>query len=57
MKNVDRDTHAMTLLDEGSVPMFDVLSVFSDNVDRAIEYPCGKEPFMVLKKEIEKVLR
>lgn len=57
MKNVDRDTHAMTLLDEGSVPMFDVLSVFSDNVDRAIEYPCGNEPFRTLEKEIEKLLK
>lgn len=57
MKNVDAETHEMRLLDEGSIPMFDVLSNFSDDVDRAIEYPCGNNPFSVLEKEIEKLLK
>lgn len=57
MKNIDASTHEMTLLEEGAVPMFEVLDVFSDDVDRAIEYPCGNEPFKVLEKEIEKLLK
>lgn len=56
LKNVKGDTHEMTLIDEGDIPMFDVLSVFSDEVNRAIEYPCGNDPFKTVEKEIEKLV-
>lgn len=56
MKNVKADTHEMTLIDEGDVPMFEVLDVFGDDVNFAIEYPCGTSPFETVKGEIEKVM-
>lgn len=55
MKNVDAETGAIRLFDQGDVPMLEVLSVFDDEVKRAIEYPCGAEPFETVKGEIEKL--
>lgn len=55
MKNVKADTHEMTLIDEGDVPMFEVIDVFGEDVNFAIEYPCGTDPFKTVKGEIEKI--
>lgn len=55
MKIVDAETGAIRLFDQGDVPMLEVLAVFDDEVKRAIEYPCGTEPFETVKGEIEKL--
>lgn len=55
MKNIKADTKAMTLIDEGDIPMFELLGIFSEDVNRAIEYPCGNKPFETVKGEIEKI--
>lgn len=55
MKNIKTDTKEMTLIDEGDINMFDLLAVFSEDVNRAIEYPCGDNPFETVKGEIEKL--
>lgn len=55
MKIVDAETGAIRLFDQGDVPMLVVLAVFDDEVKRAIEYPCGAEPFETVKGEIEKL--
>lgn len=57
MKNVKSDTHELTLLDEGDVPMFDVIDVFPENIHYAIEYPCGSNPFETVEKEIQKLTK
>ena len=55
MKNIKAVTKEMTLIDEGDIPMFELLEIFSDDVNRAIEYPCGNTPFETVKGEIEKI--
>lgn len=55
MKNVKADTHELTLVDEGDVPMFDVIEVFPEDIHYAIEYPCGSNPFDTVKEEIKKI--
>lgn len=57
MKNVNADTHELTLLDEGDVPMFDVIEVFPEDIHYAIEYPCGSNPFDTVEKEIQKLTK
>ena len=55
MKNIKADTKEMTLIDEGDISMLEILAVFSEEVNRAIEYPCGGNPFETVKGEIEKL--
>lgn len=57
MKNVMADSGEIRLIDQGDVAMFEVLEVFDDNVMRAIEYPCGDDPFTTVQAEIEKILQ
>ncbi|WP_028273230.1 sugar phosphate isomerase/epimerase family protein [Atopococcus tabaci] len=57
MKNVNADTHELTLVDEGDVPMFDVMEVFPEDIHYAIEYPCGSNPFETVEKEIQKLTK
>lgn len=57
MKNVVAESGEIRLIDQGDVPIFEVLAVFDQDVPRAIEYPCGEDPFTTVQSEIEKILQ
>lgn len=56
LKDIKKSTLEMTLLGEGDIPVAEVLSKFPTGINTAIEYPCGKDPLAVLKKEIIKLI-
>lgn len=56
LKDIKEDTLEMTLLGEGDIPVAEVLSEFPNDINTAIEYPCGKDPLAVLKEEITKLV-